>query len=90
MMGSTTPDLLITDLHMPGMDGFEMLKVLSEAPEAAKTTIVVVSGLDAAAIENKGGLPAGIEVLQKPIPFDRLQAIAAAIAANKQLNHAPN
>jgi excisionase family DNA binding protein len=79
MMGRGGPDLLITDLHMPGMDGFEMLRVLCKAPEMAHTTIVVVTGLDAEAIAEQGGLPDGIEVLRKPIPFDRLQALATGI-----------
>ncbi len=79
-MGRGGPDLLITDLHMPKMDGFAMLRVLHQAPEMANTTIVVVTGLDAQAIADRGGVPAGIEVLAKPIPFDRLLTIATNIA----------
>ncbi|MEI8326807.1 MAG: response regulator [Betaproteobacteria bacterium] len=78
-MGRSTPDLLITDLQMPGMDGFNMLRVLQQAPEVSNTTIVVASGLDAEEIERRGGIPAGIEVLPKPIPFDRLLQIATAM-----------
>jgi excisionase family DNA binding protein len=89
MLGRVSPDLLITDLHMPGMDGFEMLKVIRRAPEVAQTTIVVVSGLDTAAIDSRGGLPAGVEVLTKPIPFDRLQQIAIAVATDKRLSQHP-
>lgn len=81
LIGRQPPDLLITDLHMPGMDGFNMLRVLRETPEIAVTTIVVVSGLDAAEIERNGGIPEGIEVLPKPIPFSRLLAIATSLVA---------
>ncbi len=84
-IGRSQPDLLITDLHMPGMDGFAMLDVLSKAPESARTSIVVVSGLDDNDIKARGGLPLGIEVLSKPIPFDRLHAIASRVARNKLL-----
>jgi excisionase family DNA binding protein len=83
-MGRTCPDLLITDLRMAGIDGFVMLRALQKAPEAADTHIVVVSGLDPAQIQAQGGLPAGIEVLPKPIPFDRLQQIATEIATRRQ------
>lgn len=79
LIGRNPPDLLITDLHMPGMDGFNMLRVLRETPEIAVTTIVVVSGLDAAEIESQGGIPDGIELLPKPIPFARLLAIATLL-----------
>lgn len=78
-IGRGGPDLLITDLNMPEMDGFSMLRILHQAPELAHTTIVAVTGLDEAAIAAKGGLPSGILVLSKPIPFDRLQEIAAGI-----------
>lgn len=78
-IGRRSPDLLITDLSMPEMDGFSMLRILQQAPELAHTTIVAVTGLDEAAIAAHGGLPPGILVLAKPIPFDRLQEIAAVI-----------
>ena len=79
LMGRGGPDLLITDLHMPGMDGFGMLRVLRKAPELVDTTFVVVSGLDRETIEARGGIPDGIELLAKPIPFERLQEIATGI-----------
>lgn len=78
-MGRDCPDLLVTDLHMQGMDGFSMLRVLRETPEFAHTTIVVVTGLDAAEVELRGGVPANVEVLPKPIPFNRLLAIATGL-----------
>jgi excisionase family DNA binding protein len=78
-IGRDRPDLLITDLHMPEMDGFSMLRILHQTPELSHTTLVAVTGLDAAAIAAKGGLPPGILLLAKPIPFDRLQEIAAGI-----------
>lgn len=83
MIGRSSPDLLITDLHMSGMDGFAMLKVLSKAPEVANTQIVVVSGLEAAQIDALGGVPDGVEVLPKPIPFSRLMALANSIVSDR-------
>jgi CheY-like chemotaxis protein len=91
-IGRGGPDLLITDLNMPEMDGFSMLRILHHAPELAHTTIVVVTGLDEAAIAARGGLPPDIQVLAKPIPFERLQDIAAGIAKQSRYllnSHAP-
>ena len=79
-MSECWPDLLIVDLQIPHINGFAMLKILSETPEMARATIVVVTGLDAEVIKERGGVPPRVEVLPKPIPFDRLQAIAAGIA----------
>jgi CheY-like chemotaxis protein len=83
-MGRTCPDLLITDLRMPGIDGFVMLSALRKAPEASNTRIVVVTGMDKSEIAARGGLPSDIEVLGKPIPFDRLQLIAMEVLSTWQ------
>ena len=79
-LGRRSPDLLILDLHMPGMDGFELLRSLPKAPGLAHTQVVVVTGMDAAGILERGGLPDSVEVLRKPVPFDRLRSIAVGIA----------
>ena len=81
LLGQKCPDLLILDLHMPGMDGFKMLKVLHETPAMANTTIVVVTGLDAEEIEAQGGVPPNVEVLHKPIAFGRLLSIATGLVS---------
>jgi excisionase family DNA binding protein len=75
-MGRFSPDMLITDLHMPGMDGFDMLRELDRMPETGQTVIVAVTGLDDDAIKAHGGVPVGVQVLPKPIPFVRLLDIA--------------
>jgi CheY-like chemotaxis protein len=85
IMGRTCPDLLITDLRMPGIDGFVMLNALQKAPEASNTRIVVVTGMDKSEVEARGGLPPDIEILGKPIPFDRLQQIALEVLHGWQL-----
>lgn len=84
-MGRSCPDILVTDLHMPGIDGFGMLRALRNAPEAQGMRIVVVSGLDAAEIQARGGLPARVECLGKPVPFDRLQQIAQEVVTEQRL-----
>jgi len=76
MLGRSNPDLLITDLDMPGMDGFQMLRVLCAMPEVSHTALVVVTGLDASDLVRRGGVPAGIPVLAKPIDFEQLLSIA--------------
>ena len=88
-MGHRCPDLLFTDLHMPGMDGFHMLRELRKSVEADKTTIVAVTGLDEEDIALRGGLPAGVQIMRKPVPFDRLLGVARDLheAANPAQMH---
>ncbi len=69
-----TPDLLITDLLMPEMDGFKMLNTLWESDEFTRMAIVVVSALPYHEIEQRGGLPRGVRLYGKsPIPFWELK-----------------
>jgi excisionase family DNA binding protein len=90
MIGRQCPDLLITDLQMPGMDGFQMLRVLRDTAEMAGTTIVAVSGMEASQIAQHGGLPAGVELIGKPVPFQTLQSLAMRIVHDKQLDRRSN
>lgn len=78
-IGRSKPDMLILDLQMPGIDGFSLLRVLGNEPETADIRVVVVSGMDPVSIQERGGLPEGVELLPKPIPFARLQAIAQEV-----------
>jgi len=82
-IGLTKPDLVVTDLRMPEMDGFQMLRRLKAMPELADVGIVVVTGLDPQDIESRGGIPPGIPILPKPIPFERLRDIATIVADRK-------
>lgn len=73
------PDFLITDLAMPNIDGFQMLRSLVRQQAFDGMRIAVVTGLDASAIERAGGLPDSIAVFGKPVPFAELEQIANAI-----------
>lgn len=80
LLGSERPHLLIADLSMPEMDGIQMLRTLRTMKQIDSTEIVVVTGLDPGDVAERGGVPAGIPVLPKPIPFDQLQALAERLA----------
>ncbi|TQK11879.1 response regulator [Herbaspirillum sp. SJZ107] len=71
-IGADKPDLLISDLSMPGMDGFRMIRTLRLDPAHAAMAIVVVSGLDKATVGSMG-LPADIPFFSKPVPFRDLR-----------------
>lgn len=78
-IASVRPDLLITDLSMPGVDGLEMLKALKRNAHLAEMQIVVVSGLSPQAIEARGGFPAYAHLQGKPVNFDWLQGFMTAL-----------
>ncbi|EQD77985.1 response regulator receiver protein [mine drainage metagenome] len=72
-MGQHAPDLLITDLLMPGMDGFEMLHTLPTIPSLTFMSILVVTGLDPQEVAQHPKFPKGVPILPKPVPFDQIQ-----------------
>ena len=61
------PDLLVVDVHLPGLRGDELLKELSTRPETRPIPAIVVTGsdVDFTAAEAR-------QVLRKPCPPDRL------------------
>ncbi len=74
-IGRRKPDFIITDLDMPGMDGFEMIRAIGKDKELSSAQIVVVTGLNEKVIIEHGGLPAGIPTLNKPVPFEELRTM---------------
>lgn len=74
-IGSMLPDIIITDLMMPNMDGFQMMRALKDIPELSHTTIIVVSALEHAEVKANGGLPEGVHLYTKPIVFSDLEKL---------------
>jgi excisionase family DNA binding protein len=80
-----TPDVLITDLKMPEMDGFAMLNVLRGLDDFSRMAIVVVTGLQAHEIAEKGGLPKGVRLYGKaPVPFWEMRELMQGLVDKKQ------
>lgn len=79
-IGAGQPNIIITDIAMPGMDGIMMLHKLREDHICDGSEIIVVTGLDTVRLNEMGGIPEGITVLFKPVPFALLQARIREIA----------
>lgn len=66
MFGRLEPQLIITDLSMPEIDGFKMISELISLG-LDSNSIIVVTGLSRKEITRSGELPDGITVLSKPL-----------------------
>jgi excisionase family DNA binding protein len=77
-IGESRPDLVITDLLMPGMDGFRMLRSLHTNPDYRGLDIIVVTALGKHDIADRGGLPPNVKVFTKPISFAELERLVRA------------
>lgn len=87
-IGETPPDLLITDLSMPGIDGFQMLRTLRANPATKHMCIAVVTGLDKDDIELRGGIPDDVALFRKPVPFERLKSLVDELVLSRRMRAA--
>ena len=75
----TTPDLVLCDISMPAMSGFELLEQLvGLAPRFAKMPFVLLTALTDRDSELKGRQLGADDYVTKPIDFEVLATIVAA------------
>lgn len=83
-ISSLKPDVLVSDLVMPGVDGFELLRTLRNNPLFAETVFVALTGLEDAEIERRGGLPVKTVLAHKPLDRNWLHGFLAAQVSMRQ------
>ena len=66
------PDLILLDLMMPGIDGFEVIRRLREDPETADIQIVILSALNSNEDVIKGFNVGANDFIMKPIIMEKL------------------
>jgi len=69
------PDLIITDLVMPRMNGAELIDAIRNIPTLAKTRILMVSASSFNASDRAGAIEQSDGFLAKPIDINRLFAM---------------
>jgi len=75
------PDLIILDLHMPSLDGFEVLETLRGDPRFADTPIVVLTA-SAMRGDRERALSAGFtSYIAKPVSLQHLRSEIARLLA---------
>ncbi|MCI5211905.1 MAG: response regulator, partial [Candidatus Electrothrix sp. ATG2] len=79
------PDLILLDLSMPGMDGYEVCKRLKENSVTRKITVIFVSARDDKDDEYKGFTLGAVDYINKPINLQVLNARITAQLRLKQL-----
>jgi DNA-binding response OmpR family regulator len=72
------PDLIITDVSMPNMDGIEMVRQIRSDAEIAHIPILVFTALNSSTEEILAEAGAN-RVFHKPFDFDELQKIVRGL-----------
>ena len=85
-LAESTPDVLISDIRMPGVDGLELLSRLHEKdPDLPVIIMTAHSDLDAAVAAYKGG---AFEYLAKPFDVDDVAELVQRAAAARSIEPA--
>ncbi len=66
------PDLILLDILMPAMDGFEVLKILRANPATEKVRVVILSALNSNEDIVKGYNLGANDFITKPIIMEKL------------------
>jgi CheY-like chemotaxis protein len=84
MAASERPDLILMDLEMPVIDGWEATRRLKSNPETRDIPIIALSAHALAGSREKA-LAAGCDEFDtKPIEFDRLVATVRRVLAGRK------
>lgn len=73
------PDLVISDVRMPGMDGFELCAALRADPDLFRMPLVLLTSLADELSRKKGKLVGATAFLTKPVAVDELRRTVQGI-----------
>ncbi len=77
------PNVVMMDINLPGMNGFEALEVMKQEGFCKRITIIAISA-NALVSEVERGLEAGFDAyLTKPVDFVRLMELLEGVSANR-------
>jgi CheY-like chemotaxis protein len=72
---SSAPDVMVTDLSLPGIDGFELIARVRADPVCGAIPIICLSGYGGHAHEQRAQAAGCDRILQKPCMPDKLSEI---------------
>ncbi len=80
LVGPNRPDLIISDVQMPGMNGFQMLAALRADPVNASTPVILLTSLQERAHMRIGMTTGADDYITKPFrPGELREAVAAQL-----------
>jgi DNA-binding NarL/FixJ family response regulator len=86
-LAESIPDLIVSDIRMPGMDGYQLARQLRGSPRTALVPIIFLTAKDETA-DRIEGFRAGIDAyLTKPFEPDELIAVVKGILNRVERTH---
>lgn len=84
LMEGMAPDVIVTDLSLPRMDGFELIRRTRTNPRMARVGIIALSGYSSPDHEAKARAAGAEVVLQKPCLPDQLADAVMTLASRRK------
>ena len=81
-------DVVVLDVLMPGMDGWEVCRQLKADQSTADIPIVMLTSLDAVDVPARARQLGAAAVLMKPCPIERLMLVLNALARQRRFEQA--
>ena len=86
-VAESLPDLIISDIRMPGMDGYALVRNLRAAPRTRLIPIVFLTAKDET-VDRIAGFRSGVDAyITKPFESDELIAVVKSILERVQRTH---
>lgn len=79
-----SPEVVLLDIMMPDIDGFEVCRRLRADAETAKIAVIMVTAHAAANIEELGKQAGADSVLRKPVQVDTLTSEIKSVLAKRR------
>jgi len=74
LVATFKPDVVVLDLRMPGLDGFQICRTIKAAPESANTAVIAITGFYSPEIEARILECGALRCFAKPVDPDTLAA----------------
>lgn len=78
LLDETTPDLILTDMMMPEMDGVGLIKRLKETPKWANIPVVVISAYSEPEVQENAFAAGATGFISKPFSASELRSTVGA------------
>lgn len=80
ILGAIKPDLVLLDVKMPGIDGFEVAAAMQRVPGLDHVILVFLTGLSDEHLHERARVAGAADVVAKPITAERVRDLLELVA----------